>query len=45
MNEPMINLARKMADQMEKFLKACKTEGDITIDDVLNRLKELKKET
>ena len=45
MNEPMINLARKMADQMEEFLKACKTEGDVTIDDVLKRLEELKKET
>ena len=45
MNEPMINLARKMADQVEKFLKACKNAGDVTIDHVLKRLEELKKET
>lgn len=45
MNEPMIELARRMTDQIEKFLKACKTEGDVTVDDVLKRLEDLKKET
>ena len=45
MNESMIELARKMTEQLEKFLKACKAEGDVTIDDVLKRLEELKKET
>ena len=45
MNEPMINLARKTAEQIEKFLEACKQEGDITIEDVLKRLEDLKKET
>lgn len=41
----MIELARKMTEKLEKFLKACKAEGDATIDDVLKRLEELKKET
>ena len=45
MDEFMIEIAKKLTDQIEKFLKACKTEGDITIDDVLKRLQELKKET
>lgn len=45
MDEPIVELARKIADQIEKFLKACKTKGDVTIDDVLKRLEELKKET
>lgn len=45
MDEPIIKLVRKITDQLEKFLRACKEEGDVTIDDVLKRLKELKKET
>ncbi len=45
MDEPTIQLARKMTDRLEKFLSACKAEGDVTIDDVLNRLEELRKET
>lgn len=45
MDEPIIELARKITHQIEKFLKACKTEGDVTIDDVLKRLEDLKKET
>ncbi len=45
MDEPTIQLARKMTDQLEKFLRSCKQEGDVTIDDVLKRLEELKKET
>ena len=45
MDESMIELARKMSDQLEKFLVACKEAGDVTIDDVLKRLESLKKET
>lgn len=45
MDELIIELARKMADQLEKFLIARKEAGDDTIDDVLKRLKSLKKET
>ncbi len=45
MDEVMIDLARKIADQLEKFLRACKEAGDVTIDDVLKRLEALKKET
>ena len=45
MDKPIIGLARKLTCQIEKFLKTCKAEGDVTIDDVLKRLKELKKET
>jgi len=45
MEDKIKELISKLTDQIEKFLKACKTEGDITIDDVLKRLKELKKET
>ena len=45
MDESMIKLARKMSDQLEKFLVACKEAGDVTVDDVLKRLESLKKET
>lgn len=45
MDEPIIELSRRMAKQLEEFLRSCKTEGDVTIDDVLKRLEELKKET
>jgi len=45
MDELMITLARKMSGQLEKFLRSCKKEGDVTIDDVLKRLTEVKKET
>jgi len=45
MEEAIIKLVRRITDQIESFLKACKTEGDTTIDDVLRRLEELKKET
>ena len=41
----MIEIAKKLTDQIEKFLKACKAEGDVTVDDVLKRLEKLKKET
>lgn len=45
MEEAIVKLARRITDQLESFLKACKAKGDITIDDVLKRLEELKKET
>ena len=45
MDEPIIEPARKITHQIEKFLKACRAEGDVTIDEVLKRLEELKKET
>jgi len=45
MDELTTELARKMTDQLEKFLIACKEAGDVTIDDVLRRLESLKKET
>jgi len=45
MEEFMIKIAKKLTDQIEDFLKACKAEGDVTIDDALKRLKELEKET
>ena len=45
MEEAIVKLARRITGQLESFLKACKAEGDTTIDDVLKRLEELKKET
>jgi len=45
MDDLIIKTAKKLTDQLEKFLKACKVEGDTTIDDVLKRLEDLKKET
>ena len=45
MDEPMIELARKMTDQLQRFLIACEQAGDVTIDDVLKRLESLKKQT
>ncbi len=45
MDKTIIDLIEKLTDKFEKFLKACKAEGDTTIDDVLKRLEELKKET
>ncbi|MFA4888755.1 MAG: hypothetical protein WC628_04180 [Candidatus Omnitrophota bacterium] len=45
MDELMIEVIKKITDKLENFLKACKAEGDTTIDDVLKRLEELKKET
>lgn len=43
MDEFMIQFARKLTEQLEKFLIACKEEGDVTIDDVLKRIESLKK--
>lgn len=45
MDDPMIELARKMTYQLQRFLIACKKAGDITIDDVLEGLESLKKPT
>ena len=45
MDEVIMQLANKLTVQFERFLKACKAEGDTTIDDVLRRLEKLKKET
>ncbi|NQS89017.1 hypothetical protein HQ584_04425 [Patescibacteria group bacterium] len=45
MEDKIKELLSKPTDQIEKFLKSCKAEGDVTIDDVLKRLKSLKKET
>ena len=33
MDEPMIELARKMIREWEKFLIACKEAGDVTINE------------
>lgn len=43
MDELTIQLARKMLEELEKFLIACKEAGDTTIGDVLKRLESLKK--
>jgi hypothetical protein len=43
--KPIIDLIQKLATQIAQFLKACKAEGDTTIDDALKRLEDLKKET
>jgi len=40
MDESTIDLIKKLTDQFEKFLDACKKDGDTTIDDVLKRLGE-----
>lgn len=45
MDDLIIRTIKKLTGQFEQFLKACKAEGDTTIDDVLKRLQELKKET
>lgn len=45
MDKLMIAVIKKITDKLENFLKACKAEGDNTIDDVLRRLEELRKET
>ena len=44
MDELTVKIAKKLTEQLEKFLRACKAGGDVTIDDVLKRLEELKKE-
>lgn len=44
MDDLTIKTVKKFTEQLEKFLKACKDKRDITIDDVLKCLEELKKE-
>jgi len=44
MEEPIVDLARKLSVEFEKFLEACKEAGDVTIDDVLRRLNSLQEE-
>lgn len=44
-DEKLKSIIKKLTDKFEQFLKACKAEGDTTIDDVLKRLEELRKET
>lgn len=45
MDKPIIELARKMTEELEKFLVACKEAGDVTVDDVLKRLESLRSQT
>ncbi len=45
MDDLIVKTIKTLTGQLEQFLKACKAEGDTTIDDVLKRLEELKKET
>lgn len=45
MDEKLVEIARNLIEQFERFLKACNDNGDTTIDDVFNRLEDLKKET
>ena len=45
MEEPVVNLTRKMSEQFKAFLEACKKTGDVTVDDVLKRLEDLRRET
>ena len=45
MDKIIIDLIKKLTNEFEKFLRACKSEGDITIDDVLKRLEDLRKES
>ena len=44
MTDSILSTVKSLTTQLEKFLKSCKQEGDKTIDDVLKRLEELKKE-
>lgn len=44
MNEALLKTIQSLTIQLERFLKSCKEEGDKTIDDVLKRLDEIKKE-
>lgn len=41
MDDLIIRTIRRLTTQLEQFLRACKAEGDTTIDDVLKRLEEL----
>ncbi len=41
MEEHIVDLVKKLSEQFEKFLEACREAGDVTIDDVLRRLNSL----
>jgi len=45
MDKLLLSTIKNLTTQLEQFLQSCKAEGDTTIDDVLKRLDELKKET
>ena len=45
MDKIILKTIKSLTTQLEQFLKACKGEGDTTIDDILKRLEDLKKET
>lgn len=45
MGNAVVKLARRITKQLESFLNACKAEDDTTIDDILKRLEELRKDT
>ena len=45
MEDPIIELAKSITEETEKFFLACNDKGDKTINDVLERLKALKKQT
>ncbi|MCF7887652.1 MAG: hypothetical protein K9L76_00080 [Candidatus Omnitrophica bacterium] len=45
MEEDFKKAISSLTDQIRKFLESCKAGGDTTIDDVLKRLEDLKKET
>jgi len=44
MQDQIIELANRITEEIKGFLLACKNEGDETIEDVLKRLKALKKQ-
>jgi len=45
MDDLITKTIKQLTDQIKKFHRACKAEGDVTIDDALKRLEESKKET
>jgi len=45
MEDPKIELVNRITEEIEGFILACKNKGDKTIDDVLEQLKALKKQT
>ena len=45
MDKIIIEMVKNLTEKFEKFLQAFKNEGDTTIDDVLKRMEDLKKET
>jgi len=45
MDKTIFKTIKVITTQLEQFLKVCKAEGDTSIDDVLKRLEDLKKET